>query len=131
MPVPRLKPIQTFASFVPTMATLLYFGEYLTPLMKERLPKVCLVMFWVVGLFVMYQSVEPNVRLPPLIVSHTRVVPAMRLPQPPGTPAGGQSSPLGTPPWKRSYGRINDWVSPLQPPDTLPLQGTFSSMQFI
>ena len=29
-PVPRLKPIQTFASFVPTMATLWYFGEYLS-----------------------------------------------------------------------------------------------------
>src|SRR5437870_6652508 len=28
VPVPRLKPIQTLASFVPTMATLWYFGEY-------------------------------------------------------------------------------------------------------
>src|SRR5438132_1900684 len=30
VPVPRLKPIQTLASFVPTIATLAYFGEYLT-----------------------------------------------------------------------------------------------------
>jgi hypothetical protein len=30
VPVPRLKPIQTFASFVPSMATLEYFGEYFT-----------------------------------------------------------------------------------------------------
>ena len=44
-PVPRLKPIQTLPSFVPTIATLLNFGEYLTWLMKERLPSVCLVMF--------------------------------------------------------------------------------------
>ena len=65
VPVPRLKPIQTLASFVPTMATLWYFGEYLTPLMNERLPRVCLVMFWVVGLFVTYQSDEPNEALPP------------------------------------------------------------------
>src|SRR5438067_5423024 len=106
MPVPRLKPIQTFASFVPTMATLLYFGEYLTPLMKERLPKVCLVIFWVVGLFVIYQSEPENELFPPEIVSHTLVVPAIRWPQPPGTPAAGQSSPPGMPPWKRSYGRM-------------------------
>src|SRR5207247_7237492 len=77
VPVPRLKPIQTLASFVPTMATLWYFGEYLTPLMNERLPRVCLVMFWVVGVFVTYQSAEPNEALPPLIVSQTRVLPAI------------------------------------------------------
>src|SRR5439155_8605769 len=76
VPVPRLKPIQTLASFVPTMATLWYFGEYFTWLMNERLPKVCLVMFWVVGLFVTYQLDEFIVALPPAIVSHTRVVPA-------------------------------------------------------
>jgi hypothetical protein len=29
-PVPRLNPIQALPSFVPAMATLLYFGEYLT-----------------------------------------------------------------------------------------------------
>jgi hypothetical protein len=60
------------------MATLWYFGEYLTPLMNERLPRVCLVMFWVVGVFVTYQSLELNEALPPLIVSHTLVVPAIR-----------------------------------------------------
>src|SRR6266567_4027591 len=38
VPVPRLKPIQTLASFVPTMASLDHLGEYLTWLMKERLP---------------------------------------------------------------------------------------------
>jgi hypothetical protein len=32
-PVPRLNPIQTLPSFVPAMATLLYFGEYFTWLM--------------------------------------------------------------------------------------------------
>jgi len=30
IPVPRLNPICTLPSFVPTMATLWYFGEYLT-----------------------------------------------------------------------------------------------------
>ena len=30
VPVPRLKPIQTLASFVPSIATLEYFGEYFT-----------------------------------------------------------------------------------------------------
>src|SRR5438876_4285503 len=56
VPVPRLKPTQTLASLVPTMATPWYFGEYLIPLMNERLPRVCLVMFWVAGLYVIYQS---------------------------------------------------------------------------
>src|SRR5437667_10745774 len=102
--------------------------------MNERLPSVCLVMFWFVGLFVMYQLEEVNVLFPPAMVSHTRVVPAMRWPQPPGTPAAGQSSPPGLPPWKRSYGRMNDLVSPLQlpePPDTLPLQGAFWAVQLL
>src|SRR6266404_8288393 len=76
VPVPRLKPIQTLASLVPTMATLWYLGEYLTWLMNERFPKVCLVMFWVVGLFVMYQFEPAKELLPPKIVSHTLVVPA-------------------------------------------------------
>src|SRR5206468_9383545 len=97
VPVPRLNPIQTLASFVPTIATLAYFGEYFTWLMNERLPSVCLVMFCVVGLFVMYQSPVPMEALPPLIVSHTLVVPAVRWPHPPGTPPAGQSSPPGTP----------------------------------
>src|SRR6266536_1540362 len=64
--------------------------------MKERLPNVCLVMFWVVGLFVMYQSEPENELFPPKIVSHILVVPAMRWPQPPVTPADGQSSPPST-----------------------------------
>jgi len=78
VPVPRLKPIQTLASFVPSIATLEYFGEYLTWLMNERFPNVCFVMFWVVGLFVTYQSPEFMEALPPWIVSHTLVVAAMR-----------------------------------------------------
>src|SRR5205823_13811434 len=75
--------------------------------------------FCVVGVFVMYQSPVPMEAFPPWIVSHTRVVPAIRWPHPPGTPAAGQSSPPGTPPWKRSYGRTNDCVSPDQFPRTL------------
>ena len=46
--------------------------------MNERFPNVCLVMFWVVGLFVTYQSAELNKALPPLTVSHTLVLPAIR-----------------------------------------------------
>src|SRR4030095_14299980 len=76
MPVPRLNPIQTLASFVPSIATLEYFGEYLIWLIYERFPKVCLVMFCVVGVFVMYQSAEPMEALPPWIVSNTLVVSA-------------------------------------------------------
>ena len=53
------------------------------------------------------------------MVSQTRVLPTTRWPQPPGTPAGGQSSPPGIPPWKRSYGVTKDLVSLSQPPDTL------------
>src|SRR5436190_15217237 len=87
--------------------------------MKERLPKVCLVIFWLVGLFVIYQSEPENELFPPEIVSHTLVVPAIRWPQPPGTPAAGQSSPPVMPPWKRSQGRMNDCVSPVQLPRTL------------
>jgi hypothetical protein len=71
VPVPRLNPIQTLASFVPSIATLEYFGEYLTWLIKERFPKVCLVMFCVVGVFVMYQLAEFIVAFPPAIVSNT------------------------------------------------------------
>ena len=46
--------------------------------MYERFPNVCLVMFWVVGLFVIYQLAEFIVAFPPAIVSHTRVVAAIR-----------------------------------------------------
>jgi hypothetical protein len=76
-PVPRLKPIQTLASFVPTIAWLDHLGEYLTWLMNERLPSVCLVMFCVGGLFVMYH-VPDMLAFPPPIVSKTLVVPSMR-----------------------------------------------------
>src|SRR5436305_12709891 len=76
MPGPRLNPIQTLPSFVPAIATLWNFGEYFTWLMNERSPRACLVIFRVEGLFVTYQ---PGVKLaPPLVVSHPRVVHAIR-----------------------------------------------------
>src|SRR2546423_14721803 len=65
VPVPRLKPIQTLPSFVPTIAELCHFGEYFTWLMNERLPSVCFVMFCVDGLFVTYQLQEFMDALPP------------------------------------------------------------------
>ena len=46
--------------------------------MYDRFPSVCLVMFWVAGLFVMYQFDPVKLLAPPRIVSHTLVVPAMR-----------------------------------------------------
>ncbi len=95
MPVPRLNPIQTLESFVPTIATLAYFGEYLTWLMNERFPNLCWVMFCVVGLFVTYQEIDPAA---PVMVSQTLVVPAIKWPQPVVAPGGSQSSPPGTPP---------------------------------
>src|SRR5438093_12286372 len=64
------------------------------------------------------------------MVSHTRVVPTTRWPQPPGTPAGGQSSPPGIPPWKRSYGMTNDLMSANQPPET-PAHGANSLVQLL
>ena len=64
-PVPRLKPIHTLASFVPTIATLDHFGEYFTWLMNERLPSVCFVMFCVDGLFVTYQLAVSSWRCRP------------------------------------------------------------------
>src|SRR6266550_1114569 len=87
--------------------------------MNERSPSVCLVIFCVIGLFVTYQLDESIVASPPAIVSHTLVVPATRWPQPPGTPAAGQSSPPRIPPWKRSYGRISILMSLNQLPATL------------
>ena len=68
-PVPRLNPIQALPSFVPTIASLAHFGEYLTWLMNERFPSDCFVMFCVVGLFVMYQLAAFMVALPPASVS--------------------------------------------------------------
>src|SRR6266446_6366967 len=98
--------------------------------MNERLPSVCLVMFWVMGLFVTYQLDEFIVAFPPAIVSHTRVVPTARWPQPPGTPAGGQSSPPEIPPWKRSYGMVKDLMSLSEPPAT-PAHGANSLVQLL
>src|SRR4029453_1165701 len=83
MPVPRLKPIQTLASFVPTIAWLDHLGEYLTWLMKERFPSVPFVMFCVDGLFVTYQ-LPLMLASPPLIASQTGGVPCTRGPPPPG-----------------------------------------------
>src|SRR4029079_7121809 len=117
VPVPRLKPICTLPSFVPAIATVCVFGEYFTWLMNERLPKVCLVRFCVDGLFVTYHVTVPFAFAAlPVIVSHTRVVPATRRPQPPLAPAAGQSVPPAMPPWKRSNGRPNDCVSLPHPP---------------
>src|SRR5215212_2513641 len=88
--------------------------------MNERLPSACLVRFCVVGLFVTYQVTVPLVFAAlPVIVSHTRVVAAMRWPQPPFDAAGGQSSPPGIPPRKRSKGRMKDCVSPVHAPRLL------------
>src|SRR5213080_1904525 len=84
--------------------------------MNERFPRLCLVMFCVAGLFVTYQADVGTVLLPPEIVSQTLVVPAMRWPQPPGTPAAGQSSPPGMPPWNMLIGRMNDCVSVVHAP---------------
>src|SRR6185503_3059496 len=84
--------------------------------MNERLPSDCLVMFCVEGLLVTTQVLVPPA---PLIVSQTRVVPAIRWPQPVAAPAGPQSSPPGIPPWNRSNGRMKDCVSPVQAPRRL------------
>src|SRR6266581_418191 len=98
--------------------------------MNERVPNVCFVMFWVVGLLVTYQLDEFIVASPPAIVSHTRVVPTTRWPQPPGTPGTGQSSPPGIPPWKRSYGITKDLMSLSQPPET-PTHGANGLVQLL
>src|SRR4051794_40062198 len=88
--------------------------------MYERLPSVAFVMFCVDGLFVTTHVTVPFVFAAlPVTVSQTRVVPAIRWPQPPFAAAGGQSSPPGIPPWKRSKGRMNDCVSPVQAPRLL------------
>src|SRR6185369_15704873 len=85
--------------------------------MNERLPSVCLVRFCVDGLFVTYQVTVPLAFAAlPVIVSHTRVVPAMRRPHPPFDAAAGQSVPPEIPPWNKSKGRMNDCVSLDQPP---------------
>src|SRR6187397_3214478 len=101
VPVPRLKPIQTFPSFVPAIACESHFGEYLTWLMYDRSASVPFVRS---GL-VMYQFAVP---VAPPMLSQTRYVPSSRWPQPVVAPAGPQSSPPGIPPWKRSIGWTND-----------------------
>src|SRR3954447_10244975 len=117
MPVPRLKPSCTLPSLVPAMATVCVFGAYFTWLMNDRLPRVCLVRFCVDGLLVTYHVTVPLAFAAlPVMVSHTRVVPASRRPQPPPAAAAGQSVPPAMPPWKRSNGRTNDCVSLDQPP---------------
>ena len=73
-------------------------------------------MFCVEGLLVTTQVL---VVVAPVMVSQTRVVPAIRLPQPVVAPAGPQSSPPAIPPWKRSNGRMNDCWSPVQLPRLL------------
>src|SRR5436190_4284981 len=84
--------------------------------MNERFPSDCLVMFWVIGLFVTYQLAAGTVAAAPLMVSHTRVVPAIRWPQPVVRPAGWQSSPPAMPPWNIFIGKMNDCRSPVQLP---------------
>src|ERR1043166_8716790 len=112
-PVPRLKPIQKLASFVPATASLAHFGEFFPWLMYERLPSVCFVMFWVDGLLVTYQLTDAAA---PVVVSQTRVVPSTRWPQPVVAPAGWQASPPGIPPRKMSIGWVNERGSPPPPP---------------
>jgi len=63
-----------------------------------------------------YQADVGTAAAAPLIVSHTRVVPAIRWPQPVVRPAGWQSSPPGMPPWNMLIGRMNDCRSPVQLP---------------
>src|SRR3954454_19769165 len=74
-------------------------------------------MFWVAGLLVTYQVTV--LAALPVMVSHTRVVPATRCPQPPDVPAAGQSSPPAMPPWKRLIGSTNDCWSPVHAPRLL------------
>src|SRR5437868_5534029 len=88
-PVVSAAPMRTLLSFVPSMATLSYFGENLTWLMYERLPSVCFVTFG--GLFTYHVTAPPLPLALPVIVSQTRVVAARRCPQPPPGAAAGQS----------------------------------------
>src|SRR5262252_5000109 len=88
--------------------------------MNERLPNVPLVRQGFVPVqdaeVVAYQEAAGTVAAAPLMVSHTRVVPAIRWPQPVVRPAGWQSSPPGMPPWNMFIGRMNDCRSPVQLP---------------
>src|SRR5437762_14042417 len=88
--------------------------------MNERLPNVPLVKQAFVPVqdagVVVYQADAGTVAAAPLMVSHTRVVPAIRWPQPVVGLAGWQSSPPGMPPWNILIGRMNDCKSPVQLP---------------
>src|SRR4051812_25316166 len=88
--------------------------------MNERLPNVPLVKQAFVPVqdagVVVYQADVGTAAAAPLIVSHTRVVPAIRWPQPVVRPAGWQSSPPGMPPWNMLIGRMNDCRSRVQLP---------------
>src|SRR6478609_2363958 len=88
--------------------------------MNERLPNVPLVKQAFVPVqdrgVVAYQAEVGTVAAAPLMVSHTRVVPAIRCPQPVVKPAGWQSSPPGMPPWNMLIGRMKDCKSPVQGP---------------
>ena len=65
--MPRLKPIHTFALVRTNYGHTLIFRRVLYLIDETNgFPNVCLVMFWVIGLFVTYQSAEVNEALPPL-----------------------------------------------------------------
>ena len=89
-------------------------------MMNERLPNVPLVKQAFVPVHdtgvVAYQAEVGTAASAPLMVSHTRVVPAIRWPQPVVRPAGWQSSPPGIPPWNIFIGRMKDCKSPVQGP---------------
>src|ERR1044072_2378481 len=75
--------------------------------MKERLPSVPLVRL--AGLLTYQVFVVVPVLVAPIIVSHTRMVPAIRWPQPVVAPAAPQSlDGLEGSPLKISNGRMND-----------------------
>src|SRR4051794_14045160 len=88
--------------------------------MNERLPNVPLVKQAFVPVqdagVVVYQAEVGTAAAAPLMVSHTRVVPAIRWPQPVIGLAGWQSSPPGMPPWNMLIGRTNDCRSLVQLP---------------
>src|SRR6266404_2148736 len=91
--------------------------------MKDRLPSVPLVRQGFVAvqvvLFVECHAEVGTLDAVPLIVSHTRVVPAIRWPQPVVAPAGPQSSPPGMPPRNKLIGKLNACVSPVHDPRLL------------
>src|SRR6186997_42859 len=77
-PVPRLNPICTLPSLVPTIATLWNFGEYLTWFIKERPASVPFVRQGLEPpehdvLLVLYHADVGTLAFVPLMVSQTRV----------------------------------------------------------